>query len=126
MVTMSTGEAIKRIEDHMKTHRIGEYPHLRLAEALNMALAALRAQQTPAKLDRSRWEGCGLCKGAKNIYGSDITAFCGTSEDGTANIYTECEQDEMDFEYCPNCGRPLTEEAWAELEWRISGVRENS
>ena len=22
---------------------------------------------------------------------------------------------------CPNCGRPLTEEAWAELEWRIGG-----
>lgn len=92
-------------------------------EACRIAAAALRAQQTP--LDRSRWEGCRLCKGAKSIYGCDITAFCGTNEDGTANIYTDCEQDEMDFDYCPNCGRPLTEEAWAEMERRINGGTTN-
>lgn len=41
---MTEGEATKRIVDHMAVHKIGEYPHLKLAEALNMALAALRAQ----------------------------------------------------------------------------------
>ncbi len=41
---MTAKEAAARIEDHMAAHKIGEYPHLKLAEALNMALAALRAQ----------------------------------------------------------------------------------
>lgn len=32
-------------------------------DAVGTALAALRAQQEPRKLDRSRWEGCDCCKG---------------------------------------------------------------
>lgn len=35
----------------------------RRIEALETAIAALSAQQTPAKLDRSRWDGCDLCRG---------------------------------------------------------------
>lgn len=58
---------------------------------------ALRAQQTAAKLDRSRWEGCNYC----NKYGIVLAAFDGWS-------------------YCNCCGRPLTEAAWAETERRIS------
>lgn len=48
---MTKEEAIERIEDHMKVHKIGEYPHIKLAVALNMALDALRARHTLAKLD---------------------------------------------------------------------------
>lgn len=59
---MTKEETIGRISDHMEVHKIGEYPHIKLAVALNMALNALRAQQ--AKLDRSWWEGCPVC--AKN------------------------------------------------------------
>lgn len=60
-------------------------------EACRIAVAALRAQQ--AKLDRSWWGGCETCKGGRYRRG----------------------------EYCPGCGRPLTEEAWAEMERRING-----
>lgn len=108
---MTTEEAIKRIEDHMEAHKIGEYPHIRLDVALNMALDALRTQQTHAKLGRSRWEGCHYCDGDETameldwIYGLD-------------HILT-------DYKFCPMCGRPLTEEAWAELERRISGGANN-
>lgn len=63
-----------------------------IKEASQLAITALRAQQTPAKLDRSRWWGCETCKGGRYRRG----------------------------EYCPGCGRPLTEEAWAELERRIN------
>lgn len=39
---MTREEAIARIKDHMEHHGIGEYPHVKLGEALNMALSALR------------------------------------------------------------------------------------
>lgn len=40
-MSMSYREAINRIKDHMEIHHIGEYPHIRLAEALEMAISAL-------------------------------------------------------------------------------------
>lgn len=42
---MTREEAIRLIQAHMIAHNIGVYPHIRLAEALDMAIAALRAQQ---------------------------------------------------------------------------------
>ena len=97
---MTNEEAIERISDHMEVHKIGEYPHIKLAVALNMALDALRAQQTPATLDRSRWEGCNWCIG-----------FC-PGVTGDPHWY---------YRFCPICGRLLTEEAWAELEQKLGG-----
>lgn len=38
---MTPQEAISRIREHMVVHHIGEYPHIELAEALNMAITAL-------------------------------------------------------------------------------------
>ena len=70
-----------------------------IKESCRMAISALRAQQTQAKLDRSRWKGCKLCNEPTLV---GFTTYCG-------------------YQYCKNCGRPLTEEAWAELERRING-----
>jgi hypothetical protein len=38
---MDKAEAIKRIKDHIMVHHIGEYPHIKIAEALSMAITAL-------------------------------------------------------------------------------------
>lgn len=38
---MNKKEAVERIRDHMRVHKIGQPPHLKIAEALNMALDAL-------------------------------------------------------------------------------------
>ena len=38
---MDRKEAILRIKDHMEHHGIGKYPHLKLKEALDMAIATL-------------------------------------------------------------------------------------
>ena len=38
---MDRKEAILRIKNHMEHHGIGKYPHLKLKEALDMAIAAL-------------------------------------------------------------------------------------
>ena len=41
-MSMSIQEAIKRINEHMSIHPIGQYPHIYLAEAMQMAIDALR------------------------------------------------------------------------------------
>ena len=38
---MTNREAVERIKDHMSVRKIGEYPHVHIAEALNMAISAL-------------------------------------------------------------------------------------
>lgn len=89
---MTREEAINVLEQ-----RCG-YTRLEYATALRMAIDALRAQHTPAKLDRSRREGC-ICCTKKN----QLMA-----------------REKHGYRYCEHCGRPLTEEAWAELERRIT------
>ena len=44
---MNRKEAILRIKDHMEHHGIGKYPHLKLKEALDMAIAALSQPNEP-------------------------------------------------------------------------------
>lgn len=51
---MDRKEAILRIKDHMKHHGIGKYPHLKLKEALDMAIAALDTSNEPLTLERLR------------------------------------------------------------------------
>ena len=40
-VSMDRKEAVLRIKNHIEHHGIGKYPHLKLKEALDMAIAAL-------------------------------------------------------------------------------------
>lgn len=42
---MTRDEAIRRIREHMVHHHMGEYPHIFIGEALEMAIAALREQE---------------------------------------------------------------------------------
>ena len=60
----------------------------------------------PAHIDRSKWESCELC----------------SLPDGkSASRLILAETCNGEAKYCPSCGRPLTEEAWAELERRVRG-----
>ena len=51
---MDRKEAILRIKDHMEHHGIGKYPHLKLKEALDMAIAALSQPNEPLTLEQLR------------------------------------------------------------------------
>lgn len=42
---MDRKEAIERIKIHMGAHKIGEYPHIKLGEALSLAIEALQEQE---------------------------------------------------------------------------------
>lgn len=54
---MDRKEAIERIKRHMIVHQIGVYPHIKLAEALLMAIAALQEPE-------HRCENCGNAEDA--------------------------------------------------------------
>ena len=60
---MDRKEAILRIKEHMKHHGIGKYPHLKLKEALDMAIAALSPPNEPL-----------TCKGC--IYNHNRSEYC--------------------------------------------------
>lgn len=51
---MDRKEAILRIKEHMKHHGIGKYPHLKLKEALDMAIVALSQPNEPMTLEQLR------------------------------------------------------------------------
>lgn len=106
---MTIEEAIKKFEAWAEC----KYEPTR--QAAMMAISALRAQQTP--LDRSRWEGCETC-GTKHCWACK-NVLCLEEENpcSACNMGSEFEP----IGFCPDCGRPLTEEAWAELERRING-----
>lgn len=101
---MTNEEAIEVLENGAWWDLVGTMPcdreaSVKFHNALEAAIFALRGQQTPMKLGRSRWEGCEHCRD-KNLR---MMWFLQSKR------------------YCSRCGKPLTEEAWAELERRIGG-----
>ena len=185
---MTNEEAIRRILEHMEHHKIGIYPHLKLAEALEMAISALHSANTgdPLTLEQllvmdgkpvyiiskrfciSEWNVIsgkewitisydGPLSGFKSVeegihfvngrtlsiasYGTNWLAYRyhPTNIDlsqwvpfetigGTKGVackkcgYREYQHVKYSqFSFCPNCGRPMTEEARAELEKRLRG-----
>lgn len=67
----------------------------------------------PSHIDREAWEPCKACS---DEYSQKISSYlerfhgCATSTVRVVNT-----------DFCPCCGRPLTEEGWAMLEKRIGG-----
>ena len=102
---------------------------LSYCEAIERAISALRSAgkcdqnatemrlgcNTNAHIDREAREPCGYCAGAKYVYGH-ASAVVPNGDKGQIEIEVE-----GDFDYCPECGRPLTDEAWGELEKRLRG-----
>lgn len=65
----------------------------------------------PHRLDREAWEKCDVCKRADGA----ITATYSTEDMQGFTITNH----RLQAKYCPECGRPLTDEAWKMLEKRI-------
>lgn len=78
------------------------------------------ANQTPTlsthHIDKNKWPQCTLCKGCYNCVHSleeEPRESCKTCMWG--------ENHKPISRYCHRCGRPLTDEAWDELEKRMRG-----
>lgn len=68
-------------------------------------------------IDRGGWKPCDVCRNSKEING-----WCMAELPEQNGVYET--RLEGDFVYCPQCGRALTNAAWAELEKKIRGCVE--
>lgn len=75
------------------------------------------------KLDMRRWDGCDFCA---KVCGNCIYKSMGGGEE-PCRSFVEFSKFVSPFhgKYCRECGRHLTEEAWAELERRVNGGTDN-
>ena len=97
---MTREEAINRIKDHMKVHHIGEYPHIKLKEALDLALSALRPVSRE-QVERMAGEWVqDINKGPAVFYCSS----CGESFEIHSYEFQK-------YRFCPFCMSPMTDEA---------------
>ena len=84
---MDRQQAIWLIKDHMEHHKIGEYPHILLGEALNMAIAALSQPNDPLTLEHLRemdgepvWVNSIRLWGIVRVYGYGIRVLTKSGE----------------------------------------------
>ena len=85
-------------------------------QALQVALSPLRP--VSRKQVERMFRGCEVCKGAKYVTGS-VSAVA--PYDDQHEIETDAEGD---FDFCPNCGRPLTDEAVGMVLERLNKLEE--
>ena len=85
-------------------------------EALKIAILALRpvSREQVEKV----WSPCNFCAGAKYITGG-VTAVYPVSETHQQETLAE-----SDFDFCPVCGRPLTDEAVQMVMERMEALNE--
>ena len=108
---MTREEAINRIKDHMKVHHIGEYPHIRLKEALDMSITALRpVSREQVERMRGEWMFKPFYKGTSR--GAIECQECKGAFEGS-----------VEFNFCPNCGTPMTDEAVEMVMERLEEMR---
>ena len=66
----------------------------------------------PAHIDREAWKSCKLCEKYK------VFQFNAWEKPEMSLGNIDCMGTSL---FCPHCGRPLTKDAWAELEKRLNG-----
>ena len=131
---MTKEEAIARIKDHMERHRIGEYPHIKLAEALNLALSALRpvSREQVEKV----FPGCQMCEGWNTIKlnpcaNGDLGVQADIGSSGKGDTFglvvynRRLASGYVNFQFCPFCGKPKTDEAVEMVMERINKLLES-
>lgn len=72
-----------------------------------------------AHIDREAWKSCKACTGCASCRHS----LASGSDSKSACFWCDNHNKYKPRSFCPECGRPLTEEAWEELEKRVRGEK---
>ena len=114
-MSMTREEAIIRIKNHMEYCGIGEYPHVKLAEALNMALSALRPVS---------WEQVERMAGewVQNINKGPAMFYCSSCGESFEIHSYEFQK----YRFCPFCMTPMTDEAAQMVMDRMKALKNDS
>lgn len=105
--------SIEDIIEYWHTHEAGKS----LREFLGMSeneYADWLKGDTSFQIDRKKWEPCHSCDSKCLTCMINETDKCRRCKD--YKYYLPL------YQFCPKCGRPLTDEAWDELEKRLRGV----
>ena len=118
---MTREEALKLLENEIYKWSMDwdeREDGLDYTEAIEIAIAALR----PVSRERVEkvWSPCNFCAGAKYITGG-VTAVYPVSETHQQETLAE-----GDFDFCPVCGRPMTDEAVQMVMERLEALYENT
>lgn len=77
------------------------------------------AYPPPVHIDREAWEPCEWCG---SVGKHPDNWVCSLEDDNGYTVTNDHMVVCATANYCPACGRPLTEEAWAELEKRLMQI----
>ena len=106
--------------EQLTIDQLREVPHGKIKDSTLKSICD-RANEiafSPAHIDRDAWKPCGECKNREitvHVPEFRAMAVCNQHMDHAAFDLT------LRPRFCPWCGRPLTEEAWAELVKRLRG-----
>lgn len=135
-------DALKMAEkrEPLTIDQMREVPHGKIKDSTLQSICdrANEIARKPANIDRKAWgKPCSVCGGKTTLYQQTNTTKLFMNTFGkAATLVTECmacppyaeccmkdvsANSAFKIKFCPECGRPLTEEAWAELEKRLRG-----
>ena len=116
---MTREEAINRIKDHMEVHLIGEYPHIKLKEALELAISALR----PVSRERveKAWRGYWIHEEIQSNQSTTGYFKISSCECSKCGCYIQQEAN-----FCPSCGAPMTDEAVEMVMEKMEALKDGS
>lgn len=115
-------DALKMPEkgEPLTIEQLREVPHGKIKDSTLQSICdrANEIARKPAHIDWKAWEPCESCISCENCKNSNVGEFC--------NPCFRCLQsDKKDgfspVGFCRKCGRPLTDDAWDELEKRLRG-----
>lgn len=138
-------DALKMSEtsEPLTMEQLREAPHGKIKDSTLQSICD-RANEIackPANIDRETWEKpCSVCGGKTTLYQQTNTTKPFMNTFGKkATLVTECMacppyadccmkdisvNSAFKIKFCPECGRPLTKEAWDEMKKRLRGCLE--